>query len=102
MTGSHRFGALIVEPSTKVFALWERQSEWTDSLGALQAEHDFSAGRVATGGRLIVPWQATADLTLSSYAGLYGDWRFGTDSAARRVSHWSASAMAGQAASPEA
>ena len=81
LTGSHRFGALIVEPSTKVFALWERQSEWTDSLGALQAEHDFSAGRVATGGRLIVPWQATADLTLSSDAGLYGDWRFGTDNA---------------------
>ena len=47
----------------------------------VQAAHDFSAGRVATGGRLIVPWQATADLTLSSYAGLYGDWRFGTDNA---------------------
>ena len=81
LTGSHRVSAFVVEPSAKVYALWERQGEWTDSLGTLQAAHNFSAGRVATGGRLIAPWQASADLTLSAYLGLYGDWRFGTNNA---------------------
>jgi hypothetical protein len=41
-----------------VFALWERQSDWIDSLGTLQTERSFSVGRVATGGKLIYPWMA--------------------------------------------
>ena len=56
LTGSYNVAAYILEPSSKVYVLWERESEWTDSLGTLQPERNFSAGRVATGGKLIYPW----------------------------------------------
>lgn len=81
VTGSYRVSALVIEPSVKVYALWERQGEWTDSLGTRQAAHSFSVGRVASGGKVIYPWLLASGATLSPYAGLYGDWRFGTDDA---------------------
>jgi hypothetical protein len=81
LTGSYRWTSFVVEPSSKVFALWERQSEWTDSLGTLQAARDFSAGRVATGGKVIAPWQADSGIAIAPYLGVYADWRFSTDDA---------------------
>jgi hypothetical protein len=81
LTGSYRVAAVVLEPSVNVYALWERDDEWTDSLGTLQSAHDFSAGRVATGGKAIYPWLQTSGATLAPYVGLYGDWRFGTDEA---------------------
>jgi Autotransporter beta-domain len=80
LTGRYRFDALIVEPSSKVYALWERQNQWTDSLGTLQAARNFSAGRLASGGKVSYPW-LTGDWTVAPYVGLYGDWRFSTDDA---------------------
>lgn len=81
LTGSYRVAAYVFEPSAKVYALWERQGSWTDSLGVSQASRDFSTGRVSTGGRVIAPWQMSATTTLSPYLGFYGDWRFATDNA---------------------
>jgi hypothetical protein len=82
LTGRYQLAGLVFEPSSNVFALWERDTQWTDSLGTLQPERDFSAGRVATGGKLIAPWQSSwADLTVAPYAGVYADWRFSTDNA---------------------
>jgi hypothetical protein len=72
--------ALIVEPSSRLCALWERQEAWTDSLCTLQPTRNFSAGRVATGGKVSYPW-LTGDFTVTPYVGLYGDWRFATDDA---------------------
>jgi hypothetical protein len=80
LTGSHRFASYILEPSAKVYALWERQDAWTDSLGTLQAQRDFSVGRVSLGGRVVAPMQYTG-ASLSPYLGFYGDWRFSTDNA---------------------
>jgi hypothetical protein len=71
----------VFEPSAKVYALWEHQGAWTDSLGALQMSRDFSTGRVSAGGRVIAPWQMSSVTTLSPYLGVYGDWRFATDNA---------------------
>ena len=81
LTGRYQLAAFIAEPSLKVFALREHQEAWTDSLGTLQASRDFWAGRVSAGGRLIRPWQASADLTVSPYVGAYADWYFSTDNA---------------------
>ena len=80
LTGSYNVAAYILEPSSKVYVLWERESEWTDSLGTLQPERNFSAGRVATGGKLIYPW-VSGDMRVAPYLGLYGDYRFQTDTA---------------------
>lgn len=81
LTGNTRVAAFIFEPSAKIYALWEHQGAWTDSLKVSQASRDFATGRVSTGGRVIAPWQMSATTTLSPYLGFYGDWRFSTDNA---------------------
>jgi len=80
LTGRYAIGALIVAPSSRLYALWEQQDAWTDSLGTLQAARSFSAGRVATGAMVSYPW-LTGDWRVAPYLGLYGDWRFSTDDA---------------------
>ena len=80
LAGSYRYAAYILEPSAKVYALWERQDAWTDSLGTLQADRSFSTGRVSLGGRVIAPSQYNA-FSLAPYLGFYGDWRFSSDDA---------------------
>jgi hypothetical protein len=80
LTGTYSLAAFIFEPSAKVYALWERQGVWTDSLGTLQDARDFSAGRVATGGKASYLWVA-GDVRIVPYLGLYGDYRFSTDNA---------------------
>ena len=81
LTGNYRVAAFVFEPSAKIYALWEHQGAWTDSVKASQASRDFATGRISTGGRVIVPWQVSATATLSPYVGFYGDWRFATDNA---------------------
>jgi hypothetical protein len=78
LTGTYRWMSVVLEPSSKIYALWERQSSYTDSLGTAQAGRYSMAGRVATGGRVIVPWTTGNAWTLSPYLGAYADWRFGT------------------------
>ena len=55
LTGTHRVAGFTLEPSLKVFALWEHQKDWTDSLGTLQTARDFTTGRVSAGGRVLTP-----------------------------------------------
>lgn len=80
LTGNHRLGAFRIEPSASIYALWEKQSAWIDSLGTAQADRSFSAGRTALGSKLIRP-MAFGETTVSPYAGFYGDWRFASDNA---------------------
>ena len=81
VTGTYKYGAYLLEPSAKLYVLWERQTEWTDSLGTLQAARNFSAGRTALGGKVGRSFAASDRWTLTPYVGLYGDWRFQTDDA---------------------
>jgi len=81
LTGTYGLGATILEPSAKVYALWENENAYTDSLGTLQASRNFSAGMASAGGKLIYPWMIGNGTKLSPYAGLYGDYRFSTDNA---------------------
>lgn len=81
LTGNHTFGAYVVEPSAKLYVLWEREQAWTDSLGTLQNSRNFSAGRTALGFNVARPIATYSDWTFTPSVGFYGDWRFSSDSA---------------------
>ena len=110
LTGSHVGGGVTIEPSAKVYALWERQGAYTDSLGTAQAEHSFATGRASGGVKMIYPVAWTSNIGIAPYAGLYGDYYFTADDATVLIAPgllasqpfqtgWSARAAAGIAAS---
>jgi hypothetical protein len=80
VTGNYGLGIYKIEPSASIYALWEKQSAWTDSLGTAQASRTFSAGRTSLGSKLIRQIEYGA-VTLAPYAGFYGDYRFSSDNA---------------------
>jgi len=104
LTGAYSNFGIQIEPSARVYALWERENAYTDTLGTLQTARDFSTGRASGGVKLAypVPWSATTILT--PYVGLYGDYYFNSDSAGAPapgaipfivLDGWSARAIAG-------
>jgi hypothetical protein len=78
LTGLYRAGGVLIQPSSRVYAVWESNDAYADSRGAPQASRDFSDGRVATGAKLAFPIPL-ADLGLLPYVGAYGDYRFSHD-----------------------
>jgi hypothetical protein len=80
ITGTYGMDGFVVEPSSRLYALRERQDAWTDSLGTSQAERSFSIGRLSTGAKVGYLWQA-AGTTVVPYVGLYGDYRFSSGDA---------------------
>jgi len=104
LTGAYSNFGIQIEPSARVYALWERENAYTDTLGTLQTARDFSTGRASGGVKLAYPvaWSATTILT--PYVGLYGDYYFNSDSAGAPapgaipfivLDGWSARAIAG-------
>lgn len=85
LIGMYKAWGLEFEPSAKVFALWEREDAYTDSLGTSQAERTFSTGRASAGVKVAYPWAWSAAATVSPYVGLYGDFYFNTDDASALV-----------------
>jgi hypothetical protein len=79
LTGAYQFERLQIEPSAAIYALWEHEQAYTDSLGTLQGERTFFTGRASGGGRLIYPLARTSTVTLAPYVGLYGDYYFNAD-----------------------
>jgi len=88
LTGNTKAYGFDIEPSAKVYALWERENAYTDSLGTLQADRTFFTGRASAGVKLSYPWLTSAAVMLAPYAGFYADYYFTGDDAA-------ASALAG-------
>lgn len=88
LTGDTNAHGFAIEPSARVYALWERENAYTDSLGTPQADRTFFTGRASAGLKVSYPWIANATLALAPYAGLYADYYFTGDDAA-------ASALAG-------
>ncbi|QDM27463.1 phospholipase [Tardiphaga sp. vice304] len=82
LTGSTEAYGFAIEPSARVYALWEQQNAYTDSLGTPQAERSFFTGRASTGFAVAYPWLFDAALTISPYAGIYADYYFTGDDAA--------------------
>ena len=104
VTGTYGWQSFVLEPSARVYALWEHENAYTDTLGTLQTARDFSTGRASGGVKLSYPvaWSATAILT--PYVGLYGDYYFNSDSAGAPIpgaipfivlDGWSARAIGG-------
>jgi hypothetical protein len=81
LTGSYRNGNLLIEPSARVYALWEHENAYTDSLGTAQADRDFSTGRASAGVKVTYPLAWSSTVALAPYVGVYSDYYFNTDSA---------------------
>ena len=106
LTGGYPWQSLVLEPSARVFALFEHDNGYADSLGVFQAERDFSTGRASAGMKAIYPLDFPRMTSLLPYAGLYGDYYFSSDNAATAglttvplLQGWSARATAGLALS---
>jgi hypothetical protein len=101
LTGSYKWAGMVLEPSTKVYALWEHQNAYTDSLGTRQATNDFSSGRASGGMRVAYPVEwLDSGIMLTPYLGMYGDYYFSKDDDSTLASTgllqgWSARATGG-------
>jgi hypothetical protein len=80
LTGTYRTApGFVIEPSAKVYALWEREDAYADSLGIVHAERKFSTGRASVGAKIGYPWLWSAETVVSPYVGIYGDYYFNRD-----------------------
>jgi hypothetical protein len=84
-TGSYRWANFNIEPSAKVYALWERENAYVDSLGTPQAARTFSSGRASAGNRVSYPVPWLDSVLLMPFAGVYADYYFTQDDAAAIV-----------------
>ncbi|MCG6204084.1 putative Ig domain-containing protein [Rhodopseudomonas sp. HC1] len=81
ITGTTEAWGFAIEPSAKLYALWERQNAYVDSLGSPQDQRDFFTGRASAGLKVSYPWLYSAKLTLAPYAGAFADYYFLGDNA---------------------
>lgn len=108
LTGTYRAYSFEIEPSARVYALWEHENAYTDTLGTLQTARDFSTGRASGGVKVAYPVRWSDTVLVAPYVGLYGDYYFNTDNAGAIVpgaiptgpimDGWSARATGGLAA----
>jgi hypothetical protein len=107
LTGTYPWQMLVIEPSARVFAIWEHENAFTDSLGTFQPARNFETGRASGGVKAIYPFAWTSStVALSPYAGLYADYYFSKDDAQTvglttvpLLQGWSARVTGGVAAS---
>jgi outer membrane autotransporter protein len=81
LTGTYKAAGLVFEPSAKVYALWENEGAYVDSLGTQQASHDFSTGRASAGAKVAYPLAWSDTVSFAPYLGVYGDYYFDQDNA---------------------
>ncbi len=81
LTGTYDWRAVVLEPSARVFALWEHEDAYTDSLGTLQDARNFATGRASGGVKMSYPLAWSSTVNLVPYVGLYGDYYFSMDDA---------------------
>jgi hypothetical protein len=80
-SGTYGWRAVVLEPSARVFALWEHENAYTDSLGTLQTERNFATGRASGGVKVSYPLAWSSTTNVAPYLGLYGDYYFSRDDA---------------------
>ena len=110
VSGDYKAYSLDIEPSARIYGLWEHENAYTDTLGTRQADLDFATARASGGVKLAYPFAWRDSATLSPYAGLYADYYFSHDNAGPILAAavplpvtpfldgWSARATAGLAA----
>jgi hypothetical protein len=82
LTGTYKINPQWeIEPSARVFALWEKQEPYTDNLGTEQSSLSFATGRASTGIKALYRRQWSETMTMVPYAGIYADYYFTKDDA---------------------
>jgi hypothetical protein len=76
LTGAYGWQSLEFQPSAQVYALWEHDNAFVDSLGTPQDANDFSTGRASGGLKVGRPLAWSPNLNIGPYVGLYGDYYF--------------------------
>ena len=104
LTGTYKLDAFTIEPSARIYTLFEHEDAYIDSLGTPQADRNFSSGRASTGIKLGYQWTSFDSLKFSPYVGIYGDYYFTSDDGVAPtgtpqtlVSGWSARISSGLA-----
>ncbi len=101
LTGDYKAQVFEIEPSARVYGLWEQEPSYIDSLGTPQAERNFSSGRASAGTKVTYPWMYSATMTVAPYVGGYADYYFSKDDATaillptQFIQGWSARAVSG-------
>ena len=85
LTGTYEAGGMQIEPSARLYALWEREDAYTDTLGTQQAARNFSTGRASGGVKVAYPLAMAPGVRIAPYAGVYSDYYFNHDDAARQL-----------------
>ena len=80
-SGKYDINRFEVRPSGRLYALWENRAAWTDSASTLQPAQNVSAGRGSIGVTVAYPG-AFAAASMTPYVGVFGDYRFASNSAA--------------------
>lgn len=94
LTGTYKAWGLDIEPSLKVYALWEHENAYTDTLGTLQDSRNFATGRASSGVKVAYPFAWTDTVMLAPFAGVYADYYFTKDDAAAIVAAAGAPSLA--------
>jgi Subtilase family/Bacterial Ig-like domain (group 3)/Autotransporter beta-domain/IPT/TIG domain len=81
LTGLYKVNGFDIEPSAKIYGLWENENAYTDSLGTAQGGRNFVTGRISDGIQVAYPFNRTSSITLMPFVGLYGDYYFNNDNA---------------------
>lgn len=80
IAGAYRLNRdFLIEPSVRLYGLWESQNAYTDSLGASQARRSFFTGRASAGAKLTYNLPAAVDFLVAPYFGVYVDDYFSKD-----------------------
>ena len=100
LTGAYGMSGLMLEPSVRVYAMWENEKGYTDSLGIAQEARTFFTGRASAGNKVSYPVGAMAGTVIAPYVGAYADYYFSHDDAAFSglastpvLSGWSAASL---------
>ncbi|NIK47869.1 hypothetical protein FHS46_002186 [Variibacter gotjawalensis] len=74
-TGTYRWADFAIEPSAKLYTLWEHQRSYTDTLSTFQPARDFMTGRASVGTKAAYSMESA----ITPYIGLYADYYFSRD-----------------------
>lgn len=79
VSGNHEMGAFRVSPSAKLYALWESDDAFSDTLGTAHAARSFSTARASGGIKVAYPFQSSGGLAFEPYLGAYVDYYFSSE-----------------------
>jgi hypothetical protein len=82
LTGTYEVRGFLLQPLAKLYALWERDDAYVDSLGIAQPSYSFSTGRASAGTRVSYPFAWSSATSFAPYSGVYGDYYFTGNQAA--------------------